>query len=381
MSLSMLRCDGERIFNAEGKQVFLRGTNLGGWLLDELWMGFFKGGEAQWDIVTALKNRFGKDEADRLIKLREDNYITEYDLDYLQSLGFTCVRVPFWYRNFQLDDNGTWIRKENGEIDFSRLDWVVEKCGKRGMNVILDMHGVPGHQSIAQHSCRVNHCKLYDETQEGEHIRALACEMWSEIAEHFAGNGTVAAYDLMNEPMCDYEDEDKVNSKYHDVYSLLYDAVRAKDPDHIITLEGIWTPDDLPYPSERGWENVMYQYHLYDDSNESYKDVTLHHASRNFNVPVLAGEFAPCRGTATWDYILKLFNECGYHWQTWTYKGHCPKGETTQWFMMGSDNEDLVVDINNDSAEEIERKWSSVRTENCCKPMNNHALLSEYAKP
>jgi hypothetical protein len=48
--------------------------------------------------------------------------------------------------------------------------------------------------------------------------------------------------------------------------------------------------------------------------------------------------------------------------------------------MMGSDDEDIVVDINNDSAEEIERKWSSIRTEICCKPMNDHALLSEYAK-
>ena len=95
---------------------------------------------------------------------------------------------------------------------------------------------------------------------------------------------------------------------------------------------------------------------------------------------MLAGEFSPCRGTATWEYILKLFSECSYNWQTWTYKGHCPKGETSQWFMMGSDDPDNVVDINNDTAEEIERKWSSVRTENCCKPMNDHTLLSEYAK-
>ena len=79
MSLSMLHCEGEKIINSEGKQVFLRGTNLGGWLLDELWQGFFKGGEAQWDIVTTLEIRFGKEEADRLIKIREDNYITEYD--------------------------------------------------------------------------------------------------------------------------------------------------------------------------------------------------------------------------------------------------------------------------------------------------------------
>ena len=105
----MLHCEGEQIINSEGKKVALRGTNLGGWLLDELWQGFFKGGEAQWDILTTLERRFGKNEADRLIKIREDNYITEYDLDYLQSLGFTCVRVPFWYRNFYSDDIGTKI--------------------------------------------------------------------------------------------------------------------------------------------------------------------------------------------------------------------------------------------------------------------------------
>ena len=45
MSLSMLHCEGEKIINSEGKQVFLRGTNLGGWLLDELWMGFSRVGK------------------------------------------------------------------------------------------------------------------------------------------------------------------------------------------------------------------------------------------------------------------------------------------------------------------------------------------------
>lgn len=58
----------------------------------------------------------------------------------------------------------------------------------------------------------------------------------------------------------------------------------------------------------------------------------------------------------------------------------CAEGKTSQWFMMGSDDPDKVVDINNDSAEEIERKWSSVRTELCCKPMNDHTLLSEHVK-
>ena len=56
----------------------------------------------------------------------------------------------------------------------------------------------------------------------------------------------------------------------------------------------------------------------------------------------------------------------------------CAEGTTSQWFMMGSDSPDNVVDINNDSAQEIERKWSSVRTELCCKPMNDHKLLIHF---
>lgn len=78
----------------------------------------------------------------------------------------------------------------------------------------------------------------------------------------------------MSLSMLHCESEDKINSKYYDVYSMLYDAVRAVDPDHIITLECIRIPDDLPHPAERGWENVMYQYHLYDDSNDSFREVT-----------------------------------------------------------------------------------------------------------
>ena len=35
--LSMLRTDGNKIVNAYGTQITLRGTNLGGWLMQEGW--------------------------------------------------------------------------------------------------------------------------------------------------------------------------------------------------------------------------------------------------------------------------------------------------------------------------------------------------------
>lgn len=50
---------------------------------------------------------FRRRKAYELINIYEDNWITEYDLDRIVELGFNCVRVPFWFRNFYYDDKGT----------------------------------------------------------------------------------------------------------------------------------------------------------------------------------------------------------------------------------------------------------------------------------
>lgn len=36
--MSMLHTEGNKIVNEEGEQITLRGTNLGGWLMQEGWM-------------------------------------------------------------------------------------------------------------------------------------------------------------------------------------------------------------------------------------------------------------------------------------------------------------------------------------------------------
>ena len=376
-----LHCEGKKILNRNDKTVYLRGTNLGGWLLQEEWMAAVKNADSQWTILHTLEDRFGYEKARKLIDVFEDHFITENDLDILKNAGFNCLRVPFWYGNFQSDDNGTPIKNSEGKTDFRRLDWVADECAKRDMYIILDMHGVPGHQSIAHHSCRNNHCRLYDETPEGENFRNLAAELWSEIAEHFCGNPVVASYDLMNEPMCDYTGKDKVNKKYWNVYDLIYKAIREKDPDHIITLEAIWTPLDIPHPSKYGWTNVMYEYHLYEGNNAEYAAFVPFEKVRKFNVPVFIGEFAICRGKADWESVLKIFNKAGYHWTTWTYKGFCRDGGKSEWFIKCGNNLDNFVDILNDDYESIEEKWkTTLDTEGNYIDMNTLELFGKYAK-
>lgn len=377
-----LHCSGRLLLNERGEEIHLRGTNLGGWLLQEEWMSSFTGADSQHALLTELKSRFGDDRAYALIKRFEDNFITEYDLDFLKNAGFNCLRVPFWYGNFQSDDNGTHFTDENGEKDFSRLKWVVAQCKKRGMYVILDMHGVPGHQSIAHHSCRTNHCRLYDKTEEGEFFRSLAVSLWRDIAGLFKDEPAVAAYDLMNEPMCEYSTFEKKNKVYREVYDLLYKAVREIDKKHIITLEAIWTPLDITSPKAYGWENVMYQYHTYMNSNFLFSCFVPLEKSRRFNVPVLIGEFSQCHGKVDLEHILKTFNKAGYNWCSWTYKGHSKWGDRSDWFIKGTNGKNReLLDIRTASYEEIYDAWGDkMRTENGFVGMNDIDLLGKYAK-
>lgn len=205
-----LSVKGKKYVNRKGETVTLCGTNLGGWLIQENWMcpTEAEGADGQYKLLQTLYERFGMDEAERLIDIYEDNWITEYDLDIIKNLGFNCVRVPFWYRNFQSDDNGTWIRNEQGEIDLSRLDWIVEQCGKRGIYVVLDLHGAVGFQGYNDH-CGIPKdgsmkSAFFGKDEQSVKNRRLTAELWKVIAEHFNSNPVVAMYDLLNEPMCDY---------------------------------------------------------------------------------------------------------------------------------------------------------------------------------
>lgn len=350
-----IRADGERLITADGRYVSLRGTNIGGWLVFEEWMGAFTGAKCGIEIIEILEKRFGKEKADALFKMYQDNYFTDEDFDIIGELGFNCVRLPFWYKNLETEKEGAY--------DFSRLDWAVERCAERGIRVILDCHGLPGFQSIAHHCGKINDCRLYDETEEGEEFRRLSEKLWIAVAERYRDNPAVAGYDLMNEPMCDF-DENQDDEAMWKVYDRLYRAVRETDPKHLIIMEAIWDFDHLPDPKDAGWENVMYELHLYDPSDEAYTQIIKEAKAKNYNVPIFVGEFKPTTAEGHWDYILNMFNENYVNWTTWTYKGHSG-GDRTDWFIYGETSQECKADLLNGSYDEIASKWGEkLRTKN-----------------
>lgn len=363
-SEDMLHTKGKKIYNERGEEVVLRGVNLGGWLINESWMTPVENSEDNITTLNILTERFGQDKAYELINTYQDNWITEYDLDYIAELGFNCVRVPFWFRNFYYDDKGTKILDESGNWDFSRLDWIVSECSKRGLYVILDMHGAPGYQNAKDHCGKVGDCGLFKMTSQAEEWRTLTVELWVAIATRFSGNPAVAMYDLLNEPNCDVTSYlEKNNIMTISVYNRLYKAIREVDPDHIMTMEGIWRLYNLPAPWFIGWTNVVYQLHLYNNSNLEFRFLVFFAKLYPYNVPLYIGEFKPA-GSATWDCVLGLFNDSHFSWTVWSYKGFGYGADTSDWFIVGSKTGDGRADIKNDDFETIKTKWgSAMRTD------------------
>ena len=173
---------GNKIYNQKGEEIILRGVNRGSCLIQEYRLSPYEEVQDHHDMLEVLIDRFGTERAYALMNTYQDNWITEYDLDQIKEMGFNCVRVPLWYRNFYSDDNGTKILDKNGEWDFRYLDWIVEECSKRQIYVILDMHGAPGFQSDAPHSGKRDSCRLYENSEQGEFFRTLADELWTAIA-------------------------------------------------------------------------------------------------------------------------------------------------------------------------------------------------------
>ena len=354
-----------KLFSRRGEPVVLRGTNLGGWLIQEAWMcPLAKPDKAwgNWDTLHALEHRgFTEEQILRLFEAYQDNWITEKDLDRIASMGMNCVRVPFWYRNFQKDDNGTWYGGENMDENpgFQRLDWLVEQCAKRGMYVIPDMHGAPGFQSDDHSSGRVGVSGLFEDTESGEKYRLLTIELWTRIAERYKSEAAVAAYDLLNEPMNGFDALRKSDAKLWNMYDRIIRAIREVDPEHVISVEGVWEINNLPDPRSFVWTNMLYQTHNYNWKAEEVDQKIRDIGDRaDWEVPVLVGEF---QGGGIWDYVLSAYNREGISWTTWTYKG--AKSTLSDWFLYRNPSAE-TVDPETDSYDRMMEVWSSVQTGN-----------------
>lgn len=345
--MNLLTVKDGYIVNENGENVVLKGVNLGNWLLWETWMGFVPEYTHDWayyDTLQVLLDRFGEEKTAEIVKTYEDNFITEEDISQIEKLGFNCVRVPFWYRNFMTEDLKWLSENHDDNKGFQKLDWLISTCEKYGIYVMLDLHGAPGGQSKNHCTGKAGRNELY----ENEDMMNATIELWSVIAERYKNNKTVCAYDLLNEPQNnggydgDYswaaESEDAV-SRTNKAYDTLYKAIREIDKNHIISFEGVWSTTVLPNPQEMGYENLLYQLHLYDSEKGMirYRVDELKTARKDWGVAVVVGEY---NNHECEEYAQKKYEKNDISRIKWTYKTY-NAGET--WGIFNKDVERIDI--------------------------------------
>ena len=353
----LVQAHGRSLYDAQGNRLQLKGINAGQILLQEGWMSPFAlepsknpdgsfvtdaDGNLQYPEFTEEEFRAGLQanpnladyDLEELLQHYYSCFFTEEDFRIIrEELGFNTIRLPFYYLNILNEDLSL---KEEAEA-FAYLDWFISNAAAQDLYVILDLHGAPGSQNGYEHSGAADQkAKLW----ESQDYRTATIRLWEAIARHYTLTrpdlgAQIATYDLMNEPT--YQSRGVTTKECWDFFDELYDAIRAQGDIHVITMEGCWDFGSLPDPADYGWENIQYEYHWYNWWSDKLP-YTLFHAyqdlsniGRNYDVPVLIGEFTVFENRENWAKELALFDGRGYNWTIWNYKTTVTGWWTSSW--------------------------------------------------
>lgn len=239
--------DGTQIVDGQGRPILLRGMGLGGWMLQEGYMfGLGKLEKGQQHVIRRkITELIGEEQAARFYKAWLDNYTTKADIDAMARWGFNSVRLPLHYNLLTLPAEQEPVAGQDSWLEdgFARIDRMLEWTRANDMMLILDLHAAPGGQG--------NDLPISDRDPtkpslwESAENRRKTVALWKKLAERYANEPGIAAYDLLNEPNWDF-DGPKVgngcasqqNKPLWDFYREVIAAIRSVDRNHMIIIEG-----------------------------------------------------------------------------------------------------------------------------------------------
>jgi len=297
--LTMLHAAGTKMVDANGREVVLRGFNVGGWLLQESYILQTDTLNCQWRIKQALLRTMPEAQMEEFYRQYRANFITKADIDFIARQGFNCVRLPFHYDLFLTTTQRharnqamlsprnvtSYVQSLSGWYDqnqlftdnnlegFRQIDNVLNWCAANNLYVILDLHAAPGGQgtdrNINDNFLPLDLWKRRD--AKGRAIyQDITVRLWEKLAARYKNDSRIALYDLINEPhnlnVANGLSAD--NQELGALYSRLINAVRAQGDQHLLLLEGNGygneytnlTPDKLAISNRR---NLAYSAHRY----------------------------------------------------------------------------------------------------------------------
>lgn len=307
-----VRVKGKEVIDPEGRSMLIKGTNLGNWLLPEGYMFKFEKVNAPWMIEQVWMELLGPSANTNFWKQYLDQYITETDIRLLKTMGSNSVRLPFDYRLFT---NESYLGANDSTRGFYYIDKVVEWCKKYKLFLLLDMHGAPGGQTGDNIDNSYGYPFLY--TDSGCQQKTIA--IWKRIAYRYRDETIIMGYDLLNEPIAHFFDQEKLNPLLEPLYKRLVKAIREVDKNHLIFVEGAQWASKFHIFSKPFDDKLVYSFHKY--WTDTTQEVIQEYADfrDQYNVPVYVGETGENddRWIASFRKLLEK-NNIGWHY--WPYK-------------------------------------------------------------
>ncbi|KAF2145983.1 glycoside hydrolase family 5 protein [Aplosporella prunicola CBS 121167] len=177
--------------SGEVASPYLRGVNLGGWLVLESYLTpelFEDDGVVDQWTFDEQPGSFDK------LKTHWDTYCTEADIKKLASYGINAVRIPIGFWAYDNDD--TPYHKGSDKYLRKAIKWARDA----GMVVIIDLHATPGSQNGDIGS---GHIQDGSEWQTGAGNMERTTTILETIAEKYGNDefaNVVVAIELVNEP-------------------------------------------------------------------------------------------------------------------------------------------------------------------------------------
>jgi len=288
------------------------------------------------------------------------NYeVTSRYLAELRKRGIQLIRLaPNNWRSVRRDfligdaDQYTGIP----ERDFQKLKYVLNRCEKVGIKVILVMLSLPGCR-WTPHNNHCNDTRIYEDPS----FQNQAAQFYKELAFKLSHNRTIVAYDLLNEPnpeglyaddegwdgLC-YRVQQAAQRKLRRVYQMCIRNIRSVDTETPIIVEPPCYADPRGFIGFRSFRdpNIIYSFHMYQPAtltnyskNQGWFKYpgtignrywgkaelvdymsTVEHFQEVYEIPshrILLGEFGGHRETPGlgqyFSHLIEYCKSCGYH--------------------------------------------------------------------
>ncbi|XVF15150.1 hypothetical protein REPUB_Repub09cG0125000 [Reevesia pubescens] len=279
-----------------------------------------------------ITNGYGPDKAPQVMQDHWNSYITEEDFNFMSANGLTGVRIPV----------GWWIAQDptppkpfvGGSLQ--ALDRAFTWAEKYGMKVIVDLHAPKASQNGNDHSGARDGYQEWGDSNIDETVAVIEF-----LAARYAGSPSLAAIELMNEPVAPGVTLDAL-TKY---YKAGYDTVRKYTNAYVILSNRLGPVDSkelLSFASSLGCAVIdVHYYNLFSDGFKKMnvqQNIDFINNQRSSDISTLTSANGPLVFVGEWtaefarndasneDYQrfaqaqLDVYGRATFGWGYWAYK-------------------------------------------------------------